>query len=114
MDREMENARVIGTFLSDNNKFKKLGTIATFEAVIQYAPANIIDTVTVQITTTGYYYGHIEIDDTDIININIVHTGFDIQYAQYTYDGKRNTLTIEGTAHPTKGGKPYTVTITPC
>lgn len=113
MDREMENAGVIGTFLSNNDKIKRFGAVAIFQAVVHYTPANITDTVTVHLTTAGTTYGNIEIVDTDI-DPYALHTGFNVKFAQYTYDSRRNTLTIEGTAHPTKGGKPYTVTITPC
>lgn len=114
MTKDMKNTLVIDNFLSNNRHIENNGVIAQFQATVEYSPANISDTTTVVVNTDTFNYGNIEIHETKRINLKIIHTGFTTRFNDYVHDKENNTLIIHGTAHSTKGGKPYTVTIIPC
>lgn len=92
----------------------KNGALTEFYAVVVYQPKNIVDTTKIQVQTDTFNYGNIEIIPTDSIDLNVVHTGFKIDYNIYQYDAGNKELIISGKAHISKGGKPYKITIKPC
>ena len=113
-DRETENVIAIGEFLESNNLKKNDSMIAEFRAFVQYLPANISGLANVQIKKDTYNFGTIDIEESDNISLKKVHTNFLPQFCEYSYDNNNNSLIIKGVAHLSKGGKPYTITITPC
>lgn len=110
---EIENACVIGSFLEDNNLKKGNSMIAKFRAIVGYSPLKIHDLTNVMIKKDTFGYGEIDIEETDIISLDKVHTNFKPGFSEYNYNSCDNTLTIKGIANISKGGKPYIVTIKP-
>ena len=56
-------------------------------------------------------YGKKGLDAYDKIDMSVLHTGFSVPYNDYHIENL--TLVIKGTANIAKGGKDYTVRITP-
>ncbi len=109
---KMENVQAVNDLLNECG-IKTSKALVEFNATVEYQPANISDTTKVQIKTDTYHYGDIEIIPTSIIDLNVVHTGFIANFSTYQYNSNNKELIITGIAHPSKGGKPYKVTIKP-
>lgn len=107
---EMDKYQIINEFL-DNNSISKDSQMAEFEAIVEYLPVSIRDVTKVRVLLDNMDYGNIEVFPTKRIDINKVHTGFSVLFCDYQLEN--STLIIKGIAHPTKGGKRYTIHITP-
>lgn len=108
---EMEKVQIISSFVDVNN-ISKSRQVVEFRAIVEYVELSIRDVTKVQMKLDNYYYGNIEVYETEKISMAVVHTGFSVPFCQYQLDNQ--TLIIKGKASPAKGGKPYTVRITPC
>ena len=106
----MENSQVISRFV-DANKIEVDGTIVQFRAVVEYLELAICDVTTVQVKLDSFRYGDIEVFGTPRIDMRILHTGFSAPYNEYQLENL--TLVVKGTASIAKGGKEYSVRITP-
>lgn len=102
--------QIINDFLAVNN-IKKERQVVEFESIVEYVELSISDVTTVHMLLDNYYFGNIELYETGKIDTNCVHTGFAVPFMEYQLDNQ--TLVIKGKASPEKGGKPYTVRITP-
>lgn len=107
---ETEKWQTVSSFL-EINKISKTGSIAQFRAIVEYEEFAIRDITKVFIKLDSYYYGDIEVYETDKIDMSILHTGFSVLYNDYHIENV--TLVIKGTANIAKGGKDYTIKITP-
>ena len=107
---DMEKSQVISSFL-EVNKIEREGTIAQFRAVVEYMELAICDVTTVQVKLDPIRFGDIDVYETSRINMGILHTGFSAPYHEYQLENL--TLVIKGTASIAKGGKDYSVRITP-
>lgn len=107
---EMDKLQIISRFLEVNN-IDKSSQVTEFKAIVEYVEYSIQDVTKVQMKLDNYYYGNIEVYSTDRIDMNVVHTGFSVPFNEYILDNR--TLMIKGKASPAKGGKNYTVRITP-
>ena len=74
---------------------------------MEYVELSICDVTKVQMQLDSYYYGNIEVYETEKIDLDMVHTGFSVPYVIYQLS--KQTLIIKGIANPTKCGKDYTV-----
>lgn len=111
MEQEyFEKLQIINAFLEENG-IRKTSQVIKFKAIVEYVELAICDVTKVQMQLDNYYYGNIEVYETEKIDLDMVHTGFSVPYV--TYQLSNQTLIIKGTANPTKGGKNYTVRITP-
>ncbi|MBR4793754.1 MAG: hypothetical protein IK038_08845 [Bacteroidaceae bacterium] len=106
----MDKYQIISDFI-DNNKISKDLQIAVFDAIVEYHPYSIRDVTKVHVKLDNMNYGDIEVYPTERIDIQKLHTGFRVPFCDYQLDDL--TLIIKGKANPAKGGKEYTVCITP-
>lgn len=111
IQEEMEKIQIISNFVDANN-ISKERQVVEFSAIVEYVELSIRDVTKVQMKLDNYNYGNIEVYETGKISMTVVHTGFTVRYCEYQLDNQ--TLIIKGKASPAKGGKPYTVRITPC
>lgn len=107
---EIEKINAINRFL-DVNGIVKFCQIVEFRAFVDYVENSISDITKVQIKLDSFHFGDVEVYPTDRIDISVLHTGFSEPFNDYKLDNQ--TLVIKGTASPAKGGKNYTVRITP-
>lgn len=105
-----DKQQIINDFLAAN-KIKKERQVIEFLSIVEYVELSISDVTKVHMLLDNYYFGNIELYETEKIDTNCVHTGFAVPYMEYQLDNQ--TLVIKGTASQAKGGKPYTVRITP-
>ena len=105
-----EKHQIIDSFLAVNG-IEKLNQVIEFMSIVEYVELSICDVTKVHMLLDNYYFGNIELYETEKIDIGKVHTGFSVPFVEYQLDNQ--TLVIKGTASPAKGGKDYTVKITP-
>lgn len=110
MNESSDKLQVISRFL-DINGIGCSETIVSFDAFVEYVTRDVSDITTVMMKLDNMQYGDIEIMETNVINLKIMHTGFKVEYNDYYLAGK--TLIIKGVAHPSKGGMQFAVKITP-
>ena len=106
----MDKQQVISDFL-EVNAIDKSRQVTEFKAIVEYVEYSIQDVTKVQMKLDNFYWGDIEVFETDKIDLRVVHTGFSVRFNYYQLDNQ--TLIIRGKASPAKGGKNYTVRITP-
>ena len=106
----MKKMQIFSSFL-EVSRIEKTSQIVIFKAVVEYVELSICDVTKVQMKLDSFYYGDIEVYPTEKIDSSIVHTGFSVPFNEYQLDNQ--TLIIKGIASPAKGGKDYTVRITP-
>lgn len=107
---EFDKLKIIEDFL-ETNSIRKNSQVIEFEAIVEYVEFSICDVTKIQMKLDNFYWGNIEIYPTDKIDMSKVHTGLSVPYLRYELENK--TLVIKGTASPEKGGKDFTVKITP-
>ena len=110
MNELFDKLQVISRFL-DINGISRIVPIVSFNAFVEYVTRGISDVTTVVMKLDNMQYGDIEIMETTVIDLKIMHTGFKVEYNDYYLTGK--TLIIKGVAHSSKGGMQFTVRITP-
>lgn len=93
---ETEKWQTACSFL-EINKIPKTGSIAQFRAIVEYEEFAIRDITKVYIKLDSYYYGDIEVYETDKIDMSVLHTGFSVPYNDYQIENL--TLVIKGTAN---------------
>ena len=107
---KMDKLQIISRFL-DANDVDRSEQLTEFKAIVEYVELSIQDVTKVQMRLDNYYWGNIEVFETKKIDMGKVHTGFSVPFCDYELDNQ--TLIIKGKANPAKGGKNYTVRITP-
>lgn len=107
---EFDKLKIIEDFL-ESNSIRKNSQVIEFEAIVEYVEFLIRDVTKIQMKLDNFYWGNIEIYPTDKIDMYKVHTGLSVPY--HNYELENQTLVIKGTASPEKGGKDFTVKITP-
>lgn len=113
MDKELSNQMEVQSFLEAHNLNKNNAAGIRFKAVVKYPNNSISDTTEVLIQTKSVGSGKIEVIPTDKIDLKVLHTGFEPKWQTFEFDSNTQDLIISGIATPQKGGKPYTVIITP-
>lgn len=111
MSKQIENCIAISNFINSNKLLNPNKNLVIFEGLVSYFPLNIADITKVQIAIDTYGYGNIEIYQTETIDVNKVHIGFNPAFNDFIFSDKNKTLTIKGKAHLTKGGGSYEVKI---
>lgn len=105
-----EKFQIIEDFLKYNS-IRKNSQVIEFDAIVEYVESSICDVTRIQMKLDNFYWGNIEVYPTNKIDMKKVHTGLYVPY--HKYELQNQTLVIRGTSSPEKGGKDFTVKITP-
>lgn len=92
----------IGKFIEANELSSK-SSLLEFEATVEYPTKKIKENTSVQLSLDTSGYGKIEIINTKLISSYEIHTGFSIQWQNYTYDEINNILRIQGESAKMEG-----------